>query len=787
MNVFDGFSTYNNFINWYPKLRPDGKYDKVPCVILPEPDERGRPHREIDQMDRNLHAGVSTAVQNAEYGKQKYGIDYGVGLCLTPDDPYIFIDYDNCYDPATGWNNFVTDAVQRFPGAFTEISHSGTGFHVIGSGTIEPDLKTRVRGFPGEIYSHSRFVALTGTHAAGNPLVDITAAVVPYMEHFGFTKRDIAGDGNNAVEYVDQAVPEYTFQGDDEQLLHAMQRSRGSASTIIGDKCHVWDLFTGNADKIARSYPATAVRADGLPYDASEADQALFAHLAYWTGKNTERMRRLFKRSKLYRPEKHDLHCERHIRMSVNRANTGCNAVYNIPAKTGKSVNPVELGDTFLSIEEQKVWFAGCTYLFDLQAVVNTDGTVLDQAQFNVMYGGKYFQMDYENRSPTKKAWEAFTENRGYSFPKCLKSTWNPNEPSLCVNNEGVFNLWVPPVIKTTPGDATPFIQHVYKILPNGDDAKIVLTWMQCVARNPGKKIPWAPVIQGGEGNGKTLLSDVLKHAVGYEYYHLLRPTQIGKEQNGWLSRKFLVVCEEIHTEGRRELLDTLKPLVSNEDTEIRDMGITGITQRNFANFIFYTNFKDAIPVTLDSRRYAIFYTAQQSVEDLKRDGMTEEYFIWIRDWIKNGGQEIINDFLINHPIVASEYIKYRAPQTTSTQEAIEESLTAFQEAVLEAVNLQTVIPMNGSNVIINGATGFKNGWIDTAYLKNTELFDLHSLPRSPKAINQRLKELGYSKICRSSRRTYNGIQRTLYYKGDRNFKNLPDTEITELYINDQK
>ena len=795
LNVFTGF---NNLILWYPRpgMTRDGrpKTDKVPCTILQDPEPDGRTHYDIDHTNKKYHMSADNAAGWCVYGRQKYGIDFGVGLSLSADDPYIFLDFDKCVetgpDGSPVWNATVIDALNRFPGAFVETSYSGTGLHIIGSGAIDSDLKTRCEGFPGEIYSSGRFVALTGNSAQGNPLTGIDGVIQPYMTSYDWQKRNTTVDGT-VVEYKDVADPRYTFEGDDEELLQAMRRSKGSNKTQFGQAVHVWDLFTDEQDEIAKYFPASG-RDDGLPYDRSLACASLMGHLAYWTGRNTDRMQRLFKQSELYDPEHHSAKGDRHIRRMISLSLEKQTSVYDV-VKSGKSDNKeVEYsGDTFLTVPEQIEHFAGCVYVIELDRILTPEGMLLNQSQFNSSnYGGYVFQMQSDNQGgTTKKAWEAFTMNRSHRFPKANGTYFNPADPTGHIDRMKNVNVWIEPVIDTVQGDPTPFIDHIRKILPNGDDADILITWMQGAARYRDKKIAWSPVIQGAEGNGKTIIADILKNVTGDKYFHIARPEHIGKEQNGWLHNKRLVFVEEIHVNDRRELLDALKPMVSNKHVEIRDMGVKGTTRRNYANFMFFTNFKDAIPINVDSRRYCILYTAQQSRADMVRDGLydpdgeTSVYFTNFINWLENeNGYEIINNYLLNAPIRNEIYdpVKSRhvAPKTSSTEEAYLESLTGVERDIIDAVNEYTELEYNGQKVATQGAIGFRGGWIDTA-----RVIELTGSKMNTRTLNKTLVKLGYTKICRASYFTCDRVKGNLYFKGDiSRFKDMTPAQITQEF-----
>ncbi len=66
-----------------------------------------------------------------------------------------------------------------FSGVYIEVSASGKGLHIIGSGK-PPAHKSRNRALGLEFYSSGRFVALTGTNAVGDNGADMSA-VLPQL------------------------------------------------------------------------------------------------------------------------------------------------------------------------------------------------------------------------------------------------------------------------------------------------------------------------------------------------------------------------------------------------------------------------------------------------------------------------------------------------------------------------------------------------------------------------------------------------------------------------------
>jgi hypothetical protein len=110
----------------------------------------------------------------------------GVGLVLSPaDDNFdvVALDLDKCRDPETGaLSPWAKDLVDK-AGSYTEITPSGAGLRIIGTGSdieLHCDLP---RGGAGhlEVYSKTnRYITVTGKHLNGaqKPLADLSELVV---------------------------------------------------------------------------------------------------------------------------------------------------------------------------------------------------------------------------------------------------------------------------------------------------------------------------------------------------------------------------------------------------------------------------------------------------------------------------------------------------------------------------------------------------------------------------------------------------------------------------------
>lgn len=217
-----------------------------------------------------------------------------VGFVLTDGDPYFCLDVDDAKDAAGNWDQRALDLLAMFPGAFSELSVSGNGFHVWGRADIlalGPRRKKFVlpSGLKIEVYTDKRFIALGPNSNGGNPDLDWTALLASIVP--------VSTDSTDSTPLVDVADPAWSGPTNDEELIALMLSARGSIAAAFGDAASFADLWQARVDVLERVYPSTS----GKPFDHSSADQALCNALAFWTGKNPARMDRLFRRSGLMR------------------------------------------------------------------------------------------------------------------------------------------------------------------------------------------------------------------------------------------------------------------------------------------------------------------------------------------------------------------------------------------------------------------------------------------------------------------------------------------------------
>lgn len=711
---------------------------------------------------------------------------FNVGFVLTKDDPYFLLDLDDVRNAATGeWDSWSQQVAALFPGAAMEVSYSQTGMHIYGRCDAER-LRTKKRKFAdnkGEFYTEGRFVAL-GHGAQGDVEIDWTNQLDGLIP-----TRDIADLEAN----YDGPVPEYTGGNwSDEELIQKMISTAGSMAAQFGDKLHPRDLWLGDVAKLATHFPSQS----GDLYDRSSADASLMSHLAFWTGKDYQRMDKLFRMSALMR-EKFEKRPD-YRQNTITGAIGGCRSVYSVPqisadkqqAKAEKMAAELQSGE-LLTVQEQMEKFKGCVYVASHNAILTPTGAMLTSPQFRVAYGGHKFLMSQDGTDPTKNAWEAFTENRVARYPWADRLTFRPDLDfqDIVTDADGkkAVNYFRRRDVRRVKGDVKPFMRLLCKMIPDERDRQIILSYMAGVCQYPGRKFLWAPVVQGAQGNGKSTLISVLQYCVDgvvqgvnddeSMYVTTMTAKDIDDKFNGNMANKTLCVIHEMHTDSfkdQRERQDHLKTLVTEPTMMIEEKGVNKYQARNVVNFFFCSNHRDAVRLEDNERRFAVFYTAQQTVADILAQGMTPQWFQDLWGWLRADGFAVIYDYLMDYDIPA-EFNPAggatRAPVTSSTAAAVAESRSPVETILHDA--------------IMSEEQGFKNGWVSTRAVANLCEADGIKKPAT-RSLSTALRAMGYFKVGKVKVVMQEGGMTNLWSTTDRGDKVWASVPEIDQYLGDQ-
>jgi len=241
---------------WNPQKQ---KHDKIPI--------NARTGRNASSTDPNTWSDYETAIRAV--GRWK---THGIGFVLTDGDPIVCVDLDDCVDDAGAIHPEAQRNIAELD-SWSEYSQSGHGVHVFCLGEL-PEGRRKKDDDGIEMYESGRFIAMTGRHVPGTPeqledraveLVDLHRRTFPPS-----TPRPEPHPVNRAA-IID----------DDAELLERMLAAANGSM--------ISDLYHGHWQSRYQTQ--------------SSADLALCNALAFWTGRDSGRMDRIFRTSALMRPK----------------------------------------------------------------------------------------------------------------------------------------------------------------------------------------------------------------------------------------------------------------------------------------------------------------------------------------------------------------------------------------------------------------------------------------------------------------------------------------------------
>lgn len=399
--------------------------------------------------------------------------------------------------------------------------------------------------------------------------------------------------------------------------------------------------------------------------------------------------------------------------------------------------------DEILDVEQCKTWFKDCHFIERSGEIFSKSGRFMNSTKFNGRYGGKNFIISSTGKI-TDEAWKAALRSTLWAIPKVDHVRFLPTHETFEIVVDGLgrkgLNTYIPAIINTKPGDVSFFMDWMNRILPDKSDQKILLDYLAHAVKYPGYKISWAPMLQSAEGIGKTILREIMTKALGDMYVYSPKAPELvksGSTFNGWMRGKLLIVVDEIKIDERRELIEILKPMITDSRVEIQSKGVDQEMEDNPANWLFFSNYKDAIPINKNGRRYCIFYSILQSKNDILNAGLDDAYFNNMWSWLREqGGLEAMAHWLLNYPIERGG-LSVRAPQTSSFEEALKISRSPMESIILDCV--------------ADDITGFRGGYVSVIkVIEHCKKADVRS--PSVRTVMNCLENMGYIYLGKADR-----------------------------------
>lgn len=209
----------------------------------------------------------------------------------------------------------------------------------------------------------------------------------------------------------------------------------------------------------------------------------------------------------------------------------------------------------------------------------------------------------------------------------------------------------------------------------------LVLDFLAHSVKFPGKKLMYALLIKGAENEGKSLFAELVRQLIGQSNYSSITNKQLSEKFNGWAHEKLFCTIEEIKMPGREayEVLNTIKPVITNPMVPIRKMQKDTILEHNFCNMYLTTNYEDCLPLEEDNSRFCVLFTrfrTNQEVKDWHAQLKEEEGVVYTRtlwDHIQQRPGQFI-EFFAKYEFSDNYDPQGRAPDTVFKQVMADDS-----------------------------------------------------------------------------------------------------------------
>ncbi len=254
--------------------------------------------------------------QDPKFGTAPFS---GLGFVLTRENGIVGLDFDDVIDPETGELKPSMIAIIESLNSYTEVSPSGTGLRIFVRGKLPPSGRVRGQsdGSKFEVYDGGRYVTVTGRKLPGVPdaIEDRRAQLLEFHAQHIASPDDGAGESGASIPAGPPPLrPVVANALTDDELLQKARDSRNGTRFLA--------LWVGDlADPELATYNG----------DHSSADLALCSNLAFWAGRDPDRIDRLFRQSGLMREKwnvRHSSDGRTYGQMTIERAINSCEGCF---------------------------------------------------------------------------------------------------------------------------------------------------------------------------------------------------------------------------------------------------------------------------------------------------------------------------------------------------------------------------------------------------------------------------------------------------------------------------
>lgn len=229
---------------------------------------------------------------------------------------------------------------------------------------------------------------------------------------------------------------------------------------------------------------------------------------------------------------------------------------------------------------------------------------------------------------------------------------------------------------------------HFRHVFTDERDIALFTSWLAYIVKTRGKP-NWAIVLQGAQGCGKTFFADLLDTMLAGDLYRLDTDTLQSSPFTSWSTGHQTVFIEELklHGHNRFNILNKLKPYISNSVTETHKKNVDPFNTPNVTSYFAATNEMDALPLDSNDTRYFVLLSQWQGdteIEEFKRDN--PEYYRDLFSALEES-PGAIRQWFLDYQLHPEFDANARAPVSHGKQRMIESNRSAEQIEIEELID----------------------------------------------------------------------------------------------------
>lgn len=341
-------------------------------------------------------------------------------------------------------------------------------------------------------------------------------------------------------------------------------------------------------------------------------------------------------------------------------------------------------------------WLDGFVYVqFDKTFYSYTKRVGMATEAFNASYGRFMLTKKdvLEGKSSPEHVPSQYALNTK-QIPVVFNTMYLPGEDDLFTYNSKAFvNTYsdknipdIPDKLNRAELEAIEIVKaHMVHLVAAEQDRETLLDAFAFIVQNPGKRLNWAILLQGTEGDGKSFWAGLLAATLGPDNLTNLHAQAMEEKYNGWSENAQVVFFEEIklHGHNRFDVLNKVKPLITNVMVSVRRMQTDIYSVVNTVTYILTTNFRDALPLDDNDTRYFIVFSRWQTKEALAAFvAKNPDYYARLYGTLQYGGA--LRKWLLARKISPTFSADARAPDSRGRTEMVRNAISEEAECLDE-------------------------------------------------------------------------------------------------------